>query len=196
VLAQAIEQSRRWANTDLADIVVSVNVAAAQFLNVRMRKQLEQARQEAGVDLTKILLEITESTLMVESQSMLNQLHHLRGLGVQFAIDDFGTGYSSLSYLKRLPINQLKIDRSFIKDSPEDEDDNAIIKAIISMAHSLKLEVVAEGVETDLQLNYLNQLQCDQLQGFYFAKPMPVPELEQFCREFHRAASAKADAQG
>lgn len=194
VLAQAIEQSRRWATTDLADVVISVNVAAAQFLNVRMRKQLEDAQQRANVDLTKILLEITESTLMVESQSMLNQLHHLRGLGVQFAIDDFGTGYSSLSYLKRLPINQLKIDRSFIKDSPEDEDDNAIIKAIISMAHSLKLEVVAEGVETDLQLRYLNQLQCDQLQGFYFAKPMPVAELEQFCREFHRAASGQSDA--
>ena len=189
VLAQAIEQARLWAKTPLAGVTISVNVAAAQFLNTGMRKQLELAQSRPGIDLRKILLEITESTLMVESESMLNQLHHLRSMGLEFAIDDFGTGYSSLSYLKRLPINQLKIDRSFIKDAPKDEDDNAIIRAIISMAHSLNLEVVAEGVETQDQLAFLNSLQCDQLQGFFFAKPMPVSEFEQYCQGFTPTAA-------
>jgi len=120
--------------------------------------------------------------MMQNVPQMSERLGQLKALGLHIAIDDFGTGYSSLSYLKRLPIDSLKVDRSFVMDVPGDADDATITRAIIALAHSLRLEVVAEGVETEAQLSFLRDLHCDQIQGYIFSKPVPAAELEELLR--------------
>lgn len=123
-------------------------------------------------------LEITESTAMQSIENTVAILEQLSQLGIQISIDDFGTGYSSLNYLKKFPLTRLKIDRSFIQDIVEDPDDAEIVKAIVAMAHSLKLEVVAEGVENEEQLMYLRSIECDHVQGYLFSKPLPSNEFD------------------
>jgi EAL domain-containing protein (putative c-di-GMP-specific phosphodiesterase class I) len=141
-----------------------------------------RALRETGLGPEWLELEVTESMLMqgVDAQGVdltLDTLFKLKDMGVRLAIDDFGTGYSSLAYLKRFPLDTLKIDRSFVKDLPRDAEDAAIAKAIIAMAHSLRLAVVAEGVETDQQLAFLRQHGCDLVQGFLFSRPVPAEEF-------------------
>ncbi len=141
-----------------------------------------RALRGSGLDPKWLELELTESMLMKEADAhgvdtMLDTLLKLKDMGVRLAIDDFGTGYSSLAYLKRFPLDTLKIDRSFVKDLPRVAEDSAIAKAIIHMAHSLKLAVVAEGVETDQQLAFLRQHGCDLVQGFLFSRPVPADEF-------------------
>jgi EAL domain-containing protein (putative c-di-GMP-specific phosphodiesterase class I) len=177
VLREAARQNRMWQSEGLPPVHVSVNIASLHFRQGELTKSVATALQESGLDPAFLELEVTESMLMHSVEGTLKTLSTLKEMGVRVAIDDFGTGYSSLSYLKRFPLDTLKIDRSFIKDLPSDAEDAAISKAIIGMAHSLKLSVVAEGVETTEQLAFLQQHGCDLIQGFLFSRPVPAAEI-------------------
>ena len=146
-------------------------------------ERVRQVLEETGVDPQFLELELTESMLMLDANETIEKLHGFRALGLTLSIDDFGTGYSSLAYLKKFPIQALKIDRSFIQDLALDGDDNAIVKATIPMAASLNLKVIAEGVENREQLEVLTGYQCQELQGFYFAKPMDHQSFERYLRD-------------
>ena len=142
--------------------------------------------ERIGLDPTLLELEITESAIMSNTQIAGETLEALHAQGISLAVDDFGTGYSSLSYLKRFPINTLKIDRSFVRDIPGDADDAELVKTIIAMARSLKLEVIAEGVEHTDQLVFLRDQGCMIMQGFLFSRPLPVDDIEEFLKNKHR----------
>ena len=176
VLRSACAQVMRWQATGLPELRLSVNLSARQFRDKNLIHAVSSALRAAGTEAHCLDLEITES-ILVEGQGPLDILQKLSALGVEFAIDDFGTGYSSLSYLKRLPIDTLKIDKSFVRDIPGDADDTAIVIAIIAMAHSLGMRVIAEGVETQEQRQFLHAHGCDAMQGYYFSKPLPPEEL-------------------
>jgi diguanylate cyclase (GGDEF)-like protein len=186
VLRTACRQLRAWRDAGLPPIRMAVNLSVKQLLKKDFASSIEQALNDTGVDPSMLELEITESTLMENAQDTLEALHRLRGLGVRLSIDDFGTGYSSLSYLKRFPVDIIKIDRSFVRDVPHDADDASIVTGIIALAHSLRLEVVAEGVETASQLAFLQERSCDLMQGYYLSKPVPA---EQFAREMLGASA-------
>jgi EAL domain-containing protein (putative c-di-GMP-specific phosphodiesterase class I) len=151
---------------------VSVNVSARQFQRANIATAVRSALKASGLPPEALELEITESTL-VEAQSSLGTMLELKALGVRLAIDDFGTGYSSLSYLKRFPVDRLKIDRSFVRDIAQDRDDAVIAETIVTLAHSLGLRVVAEGVEEAEQLDFLRLRGCDEMQGFLLGRPQP-----------------------
>jgi len=177
VLEEACRQNRAWQNAGLPAIRVAVNLSARQFGDDALRSTISGALQASRLAPEYLELEITESMIMQHADRASALLQHFRELGAHVSIDDFGTGYSSLAYLKRFPIDALKIDRSFIRDVPKDPDDVAIAQAIIAMAHSLKLQVVAEGVEEESQLEFLMEQGCDQVQGFIFGKPLPADEF-------------------
>ena len=177
VLEEACRQNRTWQMAGLPPIRVAVNLSARQFADDTLGQAIEQALQNSGLAAEYLELEITESMIMQHAERASLMLQHFRMLGAHVSIDDFGTGYSSLSYLKRFPIDALKIDRSFIRDVPRDQDDAAIAQAIIAMAHSLKLQVVAEGVEDEDQLAFLQMKGCDQVQGYIFGKPLPAEDF-------------------
>ncbi|WP_292937371.1 EAL domain-containing protein [Noviherbaspirillum sp.] len=179
VLRTACAQMQRW-NQVGRTMRVAVNLSVKQLLQKNFAEIVERALEDTGLPANLLELEITESTLMEHAQDTLEALHRLRSLGVRLSIDDFGTGYSSLSYLKRFPVDIIKIDRSFVRDVPDDSDDASIVTGIIALAHSLRLEVVAEGVETEAQLRFLREQRCDLLQGYYLSKPVPA---EQFARD-------------
>ena len=172
VLLNACRQNQDWQRLGYPPVHVAVNIASLHFRQGTLGQSVATALQKSGLHPSWLELEVAESMLMDSAETTLATLSTLKGMGVRLAIDDFGTGYSSLSYLKRFPLDTLKIDRSFVKDLPHDTEDAAIAKAIIAMAHSLKLEVVAEGVETAEQLAFLQQHGCDLVQGFLFSKPM------------------------
>jgi diguanylate cyclase (GGDEF)-like protein/PAS domain S-box-containing protein len=180
ILRTACEQSRRWQDAGLPLTPISVNLSAQQWLQPHIEQQVVAALDSSGLAPHLLELEITESLLMRDTDKMIETMHRLQARGVQFAVDDFGTGYSSLSYLKRFPINQLKIDRSFVRDIPADPDDAAIATAIIQMGKSLRLIVVAEGVETLGQLDFLRKQGCDAAQGYYFSSPLPADRFGAF----------------
>jgi diguanylate cyclase (GGDEF)-like protein/PAS domain S-box-containing protein len=182
VMKTAIAQAAIW-HKQRHDLRVSVNVSVLQFQQPDFVSNIAKTLVEYGLPADKIELELTESILIRDVGETLRKLEMLAQLGVKMAIDDFGTGYSSLSYLKRFPIHKLKIDRSFVQNLPQDESDIAIVTAIISLAHSLKLLVIAEGVETEQQQGFLRTLDCDELQGFLYAPALPVAEFE--CRYLH-----------
>jgi diguanylate cyclase (GGDEF)-like protein/PAS domain S-box-containing protein len=180
VLHEAARQNIAWQREGLPAVHVGVNIASSHFHKGNLAQSVAAALEASRLEPGYLELEVTESMLMERLEEGLKTLFALKEMGVRLAIDDFGTGYSSLAYLKRFPLDSLKVDRSFIKDLPGDADDAAITKAIVAMAHSLKLEVVAEGVETTEQLAFLQQQGCDQIQGFLFSRPVPadqVPEL-------------------
>jgi diguanylate cyclase (GGDEF)-like protein len=160
-------------------ISVSVNISPRQFRQENLPGKVAQVLEKTGLPAEALLLEITEGTVMENEEKSLVLLNTLRDMGVGLSIDDFGTGYSSLYYLKQLPIRELKIDRKFVRDIPKDEDDMAITSAIISMAKSLKLRVVAEGVETDEQMKVLRRRRCDHIQGFLFSRPISEEALHE-----------------
>jgi EAL domain-containing protein (putative c-di-GMP-specific phosphodiesterase class I) len=181
VLRTACHQTQAWQAAGLLPIRISINVSSRQFKPVYWLQTIKNVLQESQLAPNYLELELTESVLMEEhndnNNSIVAVLTELRTMGVQIAIDDFGTGYSSLSYLKRLPVNTLKIDRSFIQDINSNRDDAAIITAIIALAHSLHLSVVAEGVENKEQLTFLQSRQCEIVQGYLLSKPLSQEEM-------------------
>jgi EAL domain-containing protein (putative c-di-GMP-specific phosphodiesterase class I) len=156
---------------------MAVNLSARQFRDQNLPQLVERVLAETELEARWLELEITESMLMENSDRNFEILHALNERGVGLSIDDFGTGYSSLAYLKRMPIDTLKIDRSFVKDILEDSNDAAVVQAIIAMAHNLRLRVVAEGTETREQVTFLRAQGCDETQGFYFSRPLPANEI-------------------
>ncbi|MFZ6871398.1 sensor domain-containing protein [Undibacterium sp. Di27W] len=178
VLQTAIQQAAAW-NRHGKSMRVAINVSALQFQQANFVDSIAAALHEHDLQPHCIELELTESILIKDVEDTLKKLESLAALGVKLAIDDFGTGYSSLSYLKRFPIYKLKIDRSFVGDLPGDESDVAIVTAIIHLAHALKLRVIAEGVETEKQREFLRQQQCDEIQGYLFSPAMSAEEFEQ-----------------
>jgi len=177
VLEQACRDARAWQVAGLPSISVAVNLSARQFTHGTLLDAISRAMEHHCMAPGQLELEITESMVMDNPGQAVILLSALKAKGCQVAIDDFGTGYSSLAQLKRFPVDSLKIDRSFIQDLPGDADDAAITRAVIAMAHSLKLRVVAEGVETGEQLQFLREHGCDDVQGFYFGAPMPVVDF-------------------
>ena len=175
VLRTACAQTREWQEAGHAELGVAVNLSARQFQHPDLVAQVRRALEETKLDPAFLELEITESSAM-HGEAAVHTLRELKALGVRIAIDDFGTGYSSLSYLRRFPIDTLKIDRSFIADITRDPDDAAIATAVIALAHTLKLRVVAEGVETEEQVAFLSARRCDRVQGFLFGAPLPAED--------------------
>ncbi|MGH9283044.1 MAG: EAL domain-containing protein, partial [Acidimicrobiales bacterium] len=178
VLAEACAQMGRWraARPDLEHLQVGVNLSARQFTDPDLVSMVADALARAGIPPRSLSLEITESVLMEEAEATTETLRALKQLGVCLSIDDFGTGYSSLSYLKRFPVDVVKIDRSFVGGLGVDPEDHVIVSAVVSLAHALGLEVVAEGVETALQLQELRRLGCDAAQGYLIGRPRAVGE--------------------
>jgi diguanylate cyclase (GGDEF)-like protein/PAS domain S-box-containing protein len=178
VLKEACSQARRWREQGLPAVRLAVNISARQLLDPReFLSYVNRVLDETGLEPRLLELEMTESLLLANVEENAAVLHKLGKLGVRIAVDDFGTGYSSLAYLKQLPIDSLKIDRTFVRDIESDPEDVAIIKAIIAMAHELKLKVTAEGVETRGQLEALRKLGCDEYQGYLLSKPVPGEEF-------------------
>jgi diguanylate cyclase (GGDEF)-like protein len=192
VLATACARNRAWQLQGATDLRVAVNLSARQFADPLFLPRLRQIVQASGLDPSSLELEITESVVMARGECAVTALEQLKLLGVQLAIDDFGTGYSSLAYLKRFPIDTLKVDRSFIRDIPGDFGDRKITHAIIAMAHSLHLKVVAEGVETAQQLKFLRAQHCDSVQGFLLHRPLPENEVAQVLRINREQCAAPA----
>jgi EAL domain-containing protein (putative c-di-GMP-specific phosphodiesterase class I) len=177
-LREACLQSRRWQEAGVPPVPIAVNLSARAFRERSLPDTLRAILHDTGVDARLLELEITESALMQHSETTATTLAELSAMGIQLAIDDFGTGYSSLAYLKRFPIDKLKIDRSFVREIPGNADDAAITQAIISLARSLGLRVVAEGVETPAQLEFLRRNGCDGVQGHLFCPPCDPGETE------------------
>jgi diguanylate cyclase (GGDEF)-like protein/PAS domain S-box-containing protein len=177
VLRAACAQSRAWREAGLPAWKMAVNLSARQFKHPGMEAMIATVLRETGCAANTLELEITESVILDDPHEAARTLHRLSAMGIELSIDDFGTGYSSLSYLKRFPINALKIDRSFVRDISTDPDDAAIAHAITVLAHSMNLKVVAEGVETRDQLDFLRSQRCDQMQGFYFSRPLPPAQI-------------------
>lgn len=188
VLARACAQTQQWRAEGLGDFTMSVNLSARQLASQNLLRTIRSVLDETGLPARQLELEITESSLMDNIEMAAATLTRLSEMGVHLSIDDFGTGYSSLNYLKRLPIDTLKVDQSFIRDVSSDPDDAIIVQATIAMAQNMNLRVVAEGVMTVAQLDFLALHHCDEIQGFYFSKPLPADDIEQLLREDRRLA--------
>ena len=178
VLRTACVEARQWITQSASEISVAVNLSARQFAREDLAESITAVLSESGLEPRFLEIEITESTVMYDAKRAARVLQQLKDMGIRVAIDDFGTGYSSLGYLKRFPIDSVKIDRSFILDIPHDHDDVAITRAVIAMAHSLRLKVIAEGVETEEQYQFLRNHDCDEMQGYYFSEPIDGAALE------------------
>ncbi len=181
VVRRACADLKAWRDAGLGVGPVSVNLSARQFRQADLHERIKSAVVSAGVDAGLLELEITESQLMQDPDHAIHVMRALCDAGMRIAIDDFGTGYSRLAYLTRFPVGSLKIDRSFVKDMSSDKGDGTIVRTIIEMAHSLGFTVIAEGVETEEQANFLRLLRCEQAQGYLFARPMPAGEFSRFC---------------
>lgn len=180
VLMRACTEAKRWQDAGAHGFRISVNLSPRQFAQNELVADIRHILEDTGLPPETLELEITESMVMDNPEHAAAILQELRDIGLLLAIDDFGTGYSSLGYLKRFPVNTLKVDRSFIKDIPADQDDVAITHAVIAMGRSLRLSVVAEGVETEEQVEFLRLHGCDLMQGFLIGKPMPAADMENF----------------
>jgi diguanylate cyclase (GGDEF)-like protein len=176
VMRDACARTRAWQDRGFGRLRIAVNISARHFQQKNFSERLVEILTETRLDPTCLELELTETSIMENTDAAVRVLGQIRKLGVKVAIDDFGTGYSSLSYLKRLPIDTLKLDRSFVKGATTDPDDAALVMAIVTLAHNLRLRVIAEGVETKDQVAFLRLLRCDEAQGYLFGKPMP-PEV-------------------
>jgi EAL domain-containing protein (putative c-di-GMP-specific phosphodiesterase class I) len=190
VLGEACRQLKVWRQHGLLDISIGVNVSVLQLLRGDLTAYLQRLLEATGLPADRIELELTESMVMQNAEQATAVLNDLRDLGVSLAIDDFGTGYSSLVYLKRLPIDTLKIDKEFIDELTRDPDDEAITSTIITMGHSLGLNVIAEGVENETQLNYLREHGCDEVQGHWLSEPIDGDQCMAFIRNWRPAVAA------
>ena len=180
MLVQACRQLARWGeDAGTRSLVLAINVSAHQFRQPDFVEQVRSQIQEYAIDPTRLRLEITESAILNDVEGAVESMRWLKQLGVKFSLDDFGTGYSSLSYLKRLPIDEIKIDRTFVNDISNEQSDTTIVRAIIAMSHSLGISVIAEGVETEIQREFLLRHRCEQFQGFLFGKPLPLEEWDE-----------------
>ena len=178
VLRDACRHLKSWQDAGFADLTVAVNMSAVQFRQDNLAERIIAIGNETGIDLQHLELELTESMIMHNAEAMIESMKVLKALNLKLSIDDFGTGYSSLSYLKRFPIDKLKIDRSFVNDITDNPADLAISKVIIDLARNLNMRAIAEGVETAEQLRLLRENGCDEIQGYYFSRPVPVEEFE------------------
>jgi EAL domain-containing protein (putative c-di-GMP-specific phosphodiesterase class I) len=179
VLRQACQEAGRWRGVGPGGtpLTISVNLSARQFAHPDLVSVVAATLAETGTEPATLRLEITESVLMEDAESTNAALRELRDLGVRLSIDDFGTGYSSLTYLKRFPVDELKVDRSFVDGLGADAEDTAIVAAVVNLAHTLDLRVVAEGVETEAQSRWLRELGCDAAQGHWFGPAVPPEQL-------------------
>src|SRR5574343_398242 len=191
VLRNACTQAKTWLDNGIPDLHVAINLSSKQLEQPDLRHIILSALNESGLPATSLVLEITASVMMAHAAESIDLLRELRELGIHISIDDFGTGYSSLAYLKHLPANILKIDRSFIQDIPHDEDAVAIVKGITALAHSLRMTVVAEGVETTEQQETMAGLGCEFLQGYLYSRPLPAELIE---TQLHSAKRKKRPA--
>jgi len=182
VLRTACSQARKWQDEGLPPVSIAINVSAVQFRQQGFCELIRRVLRETGLAPHYLELELTESLLLGNADVTLSVLQELKAMGLTLAIDDFGTGYSSFSYLKRFPVSKLKIDRSFVRDVAVNPDDAAITTAIISMAKSLNLKVIAEGVEDEAQMSFLRAHQCDEIQGYYFSRPLAVDKVAEKLR--------------
>jgi len=196
VVREACRQGRAWQTGGLPSLRIAVNLSAAQFRAGVVVETIRRALADAEFEARFLEVELTESAVMSDPAESIKILEQLSEMGILISVDDFGTGYSSMSYLRRLPIDKLKIDRSFIKEITARADDACIVQAIVSLAHSLRLKVVAEGVETAAQLEFLRKLACDQYQGYHFSRPLPAPAFEALMRseKANRQELTQADA--
>lgn len=183
VLHEACTQAMRWQKAGLPEMSVAVNLSAVQFRRGDLERSVSEALARSGLDPSLLELELTESLLIEDAEGVLETVRRLKAIGVRLSIDDFGTGYSSLAYLKRFAVDKLKIDQSFVRDIASDPDDAAIVRAIVSMARTLKLSVIAEGVESEEITRLLGIFHCDEAQGFHFARPMPADALAAWLRD-------------
>ena len=191
VLREACMQSKAWQDAGFDPLRVAVNLSARQFQQPKLVETVGEILKQSDLDPRFLELELTEGSVMKDPDLAIGKLHELKAMGIRISIDDFGTGYSSLSYLKRFPIDTLKIDQSFVRDIDTDPDDAAIVAAIITLAHTLKLTVIAEGVEAKVQLDHLRRLDCDDAQGFLFCKPLSVEDFTQRLMERRSLTSRK-----
>lgn len=182
ILKEACRQNKEWHDNGFPYLGIAVNISGLQFIQPNFVETVEKILKETGLDPKYLELEITENMLMQNSEDNLETLLQLKKMGVTLSIDDFGTGYSSLSYLKKFPVDTLKIDRQFIKDIPIDEKDLAIVESVINLSHNLKFIVVAEGVENEEQTGFLKGKKCDQIQGYFYSKPLPAAQLEELLK--------------
>jgi EAL domain-containing protein (putative c-di-GMP-specific phosphodiesterase class I) len=183
ILETACAQLAVWATQpEMAPLTLAVNVSARQFNAPDFVSQVLALLDSTGANPARLKLELTESLLVHNVQEIIEKMEALKAKGVGFSLDDFGTGYSSLSYLKRLPLDQLKIDQSFVRDVLTDQNDAAIAKTIVALAASLGLEVIAEGVETQAQREFLKQAGCHAYQGYFFSRPLPIEGFDAFAR--------------
>ena len=183
VLREACRQNKAWQVAGLPHIDIAVNLSAKQFDHNQIAHLTTEVLKESGLDAKYLELEVTESIIMQNVEQAISVMNMLKTIGVKLSIDDFGTGYSSLSYLKRFPLDKLKIDQSFVRDIEVDADDAAIVTAIIGLAKSLNLRVIAEGVEKKMQLDFLRKGDCDEMQGYFFSKPIPAADFEALLRK-------------
>jgi diguanylate cyclase (GGDEF)-like protein/PAS domain S-box-containing protein len=177
VVMEACRAGRRWNQMGLGGIRVGVNLSPLQFIRQNVPLLVTRALGESGLDPHLLDLELTESSVLEDSETLIAELKQLRMLGCEISIDDFGTGYSSLRYVKRFPVDRLKLDQSFIRNLPHDPNDVAIVRTVMALGHSLDLSIIAEGVETQAQIDFLKAEGCDELQGYHFARPMPFDEF-------------------
>jgi EAL domain-containing protein (putative c-di-GMP-specific phosphodiesterase class I) len=182
VLREACGQARAWADAGLPPITMAVNASAIELRSETFLENLFATLHETGLEPTSLVLEVTESVLMKNADAAASILRTLRDRGVKVAIDDFGTGFSSLGYLRKFPLDALKIDKSFVRQIDAAGEDTAIVIAVIGMAQSLKLRVIAEGVETREELEFLRAHQCDAAQGYYFSRPVPSKQFANLLR--------------
>jgi diguanylate cyclase (GGDEF)-like protein len=178
VLATACARNKAWQDRGFDKLTMAVNLSATQFADPKLLSKLTGIIQSSGIDSSTLELEITESMVMTQGTSVVEVLEALKATGVHITIDYFGTGYSSLAYLKRLPVDSIKIDRSLIREIPDDSGGANITRAVIALAHSLNLQVIAEGVETEAELAFLRSLHCDEFRGFYLYRPLPETEMD------------------
>jgi diguanylate cyclase (GGDEF)-like protein len=187
VIREACRQTRAWQIDGVPTLRVSVNLSASQFRDSGLVDSIRSALDDAGLQARYLEVELTESAVMSDPEKSIAILEQLSAMGVLVSVDDFGTGYSSMSYLRRFPIDKLKIDRVFIDEIVSRPEDASIVRAIVSLAHSLRLKVVAEGVETPAQLDFLKTAGCDEYQGYHFSRPLPAADFERLIRESHSA---------
>jgi len=187
IIHTACKQHQLWRQSNLPAMRIAVNMSARQFINQKLLlSTVKKAIEDSAIDPQYLELEITESIIMDNIDVTINTLQALRDMGIKLSIDDFGTGYSSMAYLKRLPLDKLKIDQSFVCDITTDPDDAIIVQTTIALGHNLHLDVIAEGVETQQQLQFLKDNGCDEIQGYYFSRPVPADELAELMRTKHK----------